>query len=119
MTYDGTQSNVFVDGGLVASRTYSQALETFASSFFLGSTPDNANFLIGAVDEVRVWSVARSQAQIQENMSLRLAGSEADLAGYWRLDDESPTLADSSPQGNAGVVEGNPPWGAGVSLKCP
>jgi hypothetical protein len=118
-TYDGAQSNLFVNGSLVGTRVYSDGLQTGASSFFLGSTPYNENFLTGVVDEVRIWSVARSQLEIQQSMSLQLAGSEASLAAYWRLDDEAPALVDSSPQGNDGIVEGNAVWVDGVSLTCP
>jgi hypothetical protein len=118
-TYDGAQSNMFVDGSLVGSRVYSEPLQTGASSFFLGSSLDDFTFLTGVVDEVRVWSVARSQLEIQQSMSLQLAGSEAGLVAYWRLDDEAPALVDSSLQGNDGVVEGNAVWVDGVTLTCP
>jgi hypothetical protein len=114
VTYDGTQSNVFINGGLAVSRTYPEPLATVGSSFFLGCTPDNSGFFKGAFDELRVWSVARSQAEIQQSMSRQLAGT-----GYWRLDDEAPTLVDSSPQGNDGIVDGNAVWVDGVSLTCP
>ena len=47
----------------------------------------------GSIDEVRVWAVARTQAQIQATMSTELAGTETGLRGYWKLNN---SLADSS-----------------------
>ena len=48
----------------------------------------------GNLDEVRVWSVARSASQIQANMYQRLTGAEANLEGYWKFD--AGTAADST-----------------------
>lgn len=45
----------------------------------------------GAMDEVRIWNVARTQAEIQAAMNVELSGSESGLAEYFRLN-----------QGNAG-----------------
>lgn len=52
----------------------------------------------GSVDEVRLWNVARSEAEISQNMHKRLNGDEPGLVGYWRFDDgQGVTAADSSP----------------------
>ncbi len=42
-------------------------------------------FLDGDVDEVRIWNVVRTQAEIAQNMYTHLSGNEAGLVGYWRL----------------------------------
>ncbi len=43
--------------------------------------------LNGAIDEVRLWSTARSRQQIQSHMHTRLRGDEPGLAAYWRMDE--------------------------------
>jgi hypothetical protein len=54
--------------------------------------------LAGALDDVRVWNVARSAAQIQAASNSELVGSEGGLVGYWKLNEAGgTTLADSSP----------------------
>ncbi|MBI2236025.1 MAG: tandem-95 repeat protein [Magnetospirillum sp.] len=45
----------------------------------------------GEIADVRLWTTARSQADIQTFMSERLSGIEPNLAGYWRLDDGTAT----------------------------
>lgn len=47
----------------------------------------------GLIDEVRVWNVARTGAQLLGAMNLRLVGSEAGLAGYWRFDEGTGDVA--------------------------
>jgi hypothetical protein len=57
----------------------------------------------GLVDEVRVWNVARTAAQLASGMGARLSGSENGLAGYWRFDEGQGDVAhDASPFGNHG-----------------
>ncbi|MGA2248832.1 MAG: LamG domain-containing protein [Verrucomicrobiota bacterium] len=41
----------------------------------------------GCMDEIRIWTTARSAQDIYGNMSCRLTGTEAGLAGYWNFDD--------------------------------
>jgi hypothetical protein len=50
--------------------------------------------LTGLMDEVRIWSTARSTAEIQANMYQHLSGTEANLAGYWNFD--AGTAADAT-----------------------
>src|SRR5262249_51690616 len=62
-----------------------------------GNTPDGRYF-IGLMDEVRIWSVARSQAEIAATMFERLAGNEPGLVAYYRFDEPGAAQAvDSSP----------------------
>ena len=43
-------------------------------------------FFNGLVSELRVWSTARTQAEILANMNNNLTGSESGLVGLWRGD---------------------------------
>ena len=75
------------------------------SDNYLGksSWQDNAYFR-GQLDEVRVWSVARSGAQIRAGMEQRLSGNESGLAGLWNFDEDD--ARDVSPLGHAGQLVG-------------
>ena len=43
----------------------------------------NGRFFNGAMDEVRIWNVARTQSEIQSNMNSELAGTETGLVAYY------------------------------------
>ena len=64
---------------------------------------DNAYFR-GQLDEVRVWSVARTQEQINTAMGGPLRGDEEGLVGLWNFD--AGDAADASPQGHDGRLVG-------------
>ena len=63
----------------------------------------------GALDEVQLWSVARSAAEIQADMNRALAGNEPGLAAYYRMSDGvGLTLSDDSGNGWDGALyDGN------------
>jgi hypothetical protein len=43
---------------------------------------DSTSFFRGAIDDVRLWNVARTQAELVTHMNARLDGSESSLLGY-------------------------------------
>ena len=42
---------------------------------------------IGQIDEVRIWNVARTEAEISTDMNKQLNGDEPGLVGYWKFDE--------------------------------
>jgi hypothetical protein len=75
----------------------------------------------GAIDEVRIWTVARSKAQIQacmgQELSFTVMGNcyvdPSILKGYWRFNEgEGSASADISGGGGSGGIEAPPltPW---------
>ena len=58
------------------------------------------------MDEVRVWKVARTEAQIRDNWFKQLAGNEPDLVGLWNFDDPSDPGRDSTRAGHHGKLAG-------------
>jgi signal transduction histidine kinase/CheY-like chemotaxis protein/ligand-binding sensor domain-containing protein len=50
------------------------------------SEEPNVTDLNGQIDEFRIWSVARSQAEIVASMNERLSGKEQNLFGLWNFD---------------------------------
>ena len=52
---------------------------------------------VGLVDDVRVWGVARTTAQIGQSNTFTLAGTENGLVAYFRMDDSEWSIPSSSP----------------------
>jgi hypothetical protein len=65
------------------------ALKTAQSVLYIGCNPTNSNCFNGEFAEFRVWNVARSATDILADYKKPLAGNEAGLVGYWKLDDAS------------------------------
>ena len=69
-------------------------------SLKIGARGNDANTrLAGFMDEVKVWSIERTQAQIQADMNKSLAGSETGLQAYYRFEEPiaSNTVHDITP----------------------
>jgi len=49
---------------------------------YLGLSTNQTQALHGQIDEVRVWSMARTEKQIRETMFQTLSGNEPNLVGY-------------------------------------
>jgi len=61
----------------------------------------------GSMDEVRIWSTARSGAQIAANYNKIIDGSTANLVACWRMDEGSGTsLGDETTNSYTGTLNG-------------
>jgi hypothetical protein len=86
-----------------------------------GATTTNGwNFIAAKLDELRIWNVSRSQAEIQNNMNSSLGGSEAGLVAYYKMEDGtgSSVMSDATSYGNDGNLINMDPandWVAGYS----
>lgn len=58
----------------------------------------SSNFFDGRIDDVRVWNIARSQAEIAANMNKELLGNETGLVAYWKFNGSS--LEDATANNN-------------------
>ncbi|MDB5230104.1 MAG: hypothetical protein JWN76_909, partial [Chitinophagaceae bacterium] len=90
VTHDGTTTKVYVDGSQIASvaRNYN----TNGTGFQIGfsdRTTSKGFYYTGNMDEVRVWSVARTQAEIQAAMNSALNGNETGLVAYYNFNQGS------------------------------
>jgi hypothetical protein len=81
-----------------------------ADDIIIGANLDDVEHFTGLIDEIRIWRVVRSEAEIAATMNTRLTGDEPNLVGYWRFDDgDGEIAADSSPSGNHGLLgDGDP-----------
>ena len=80
--YTGGIGYFYKNGVLLASRTMNAPAAWNGITTFLSST----DYINGKLDELRIWNVGRTQAQIQSNMNLPLAGNETGLVAYYNFD---------------------------------
>lgn len=95
MTFDGRQLRLFVNG--VSVLTIPEGSGAPSNLGDIGSV----EFGGGIVDEVRIWNVARTQAEVQQGMLSAFSGSEPGLQAYWNFDKlNGREIADLSPNKN-------------------
>ncbi|MEM1367584.1 MAG: LamG-like jellyroll fold domain-containing protein [Cyanobacteria bacterium P01_H01_bin.15] len=98
-------ARVYVDGVL-------QQNEIVADSSVRVDTAEGVDVVIGSflgeIDEVRIWSEARSLDKINENRSNRLVGDEDHLELYYTFDETTAsTVTDASINKRNGSLQGN------------
>jgi hypothetical protein len=114
VTYDAatTTMKLYKNGVVVSTNVSTPAYVGQAG--FIGSHEGTASFFKGNIDEVRIWNVARSAAQISVNINCPLIGNETGLLAYYRFDQGFPagsnaivtTLTDATTNNNNGTLSG-------------
>lgn len=64
------------------------------------------DFFPGYLDEFRLWTDVRTQAEVREYMKKRVVGTEAGLYGAWHLDDGGGTAIADAVGSNNGTLSG-------------
>ncbi len=68
-------------------------------------------YLLGAVDEVRIWEVAREADDILATMAVEITGQQQGLKGYWQLNEGTGvSAADMASGSNSGQLKMGPEW---------
>ena len=91
VVYDASEGSAdfYVDG--VPQGSTVTGLDTLIHSgtadLLIGASNSNSpsDFFDGKIDEVRMWDDIRTEAEIDDNKALQLVGDEANLVGYWQL----------------------------------
>ncbi|MEN6301175.1 MAG: LamG-like jellyroll fold domain-containing protein, partial [Armatimonadia bacterium] len=76
-TYDGTALRLFVNGVQVASQPRSGSMATSNQPLQIGGDSIFGQFFAGTIDEVRVYNIALTQAQIQADMNAPVSSGTA------------------------------------------
>ena len=108
VSYDGSAWALYLDGVLDGSDDTGGAtprhdsIQHMAVATAMNSTGTAAGRFRGAIDEARVWSRARSQAEIQGTINQAVA-SGVDLVARWGFDEGSGSTATDA----VGTVDGS------------
>ncbi len=78
----------YLDGELVEQRNSSNSpIPSHNSNLLLGKyVASNYENTTGNMDEIRIWSISRSQEEIQSTMNTQLSGDEDGLTAYWPIE---------------------------------
>jgi len=96
-TFDGTNYILYMNGEVVDNNTVTAGDTPAATPVrYLGTD------FIGKIDEVRMWSVARTQAEIQANMNKTLADNLTGMVAYYPMavSDNYSMIIDNSSRAN-------------------
>lgn len=118
VVYTANRPTLYVNGQL--ARTGLQSTKTVSPSIYYGGYRDGTldgayGAFQGSVGELRIWSVARSQAQLQANMRATLAGNEAGLVGLWQFNEGAGTTVRDETGGGRTLTVSKGPNGTGAT----
>ncbi|MCX6270714.1 MAG: right-handed parallel beta-helix repeat-containing protein [Bacteroidetes bacterium] len=103
--YNGSKILLYVNGQLVAQQSYSASIGASTRSLRIGSGPGTPPaYFNSKIEELRIWSVARTESEIRKNMYLPLTGAEPGLVSYWQFNDNSGTTLTDIAGGNNGTL---------------
>ena len=119
LTCDGSQYKMYINGAFAGVKDIPAGPTTFQMFEWFTRGDESSSFWGSCkilMAEARVWSVCRTEAQIQNNMATVSAKSKG-LEAYWRMNDGTGnTFADCTGKGHTLTSEYNytPKWVEGV-----
>ncbi|MDP5170861.1 MAG: LamG domain-containing protein [Bacteroidia bacterium] len=120
---NGSSITLYVDGVLDNTGTVGgspSVNQTDIGVLYNGGTREPDSYFTGDLEEIRVWSDVRTQAEIQAYMHKELTGSEGNLLAYYQMSDGSGTsLTDNSTNSYTGTIANAPIWKTSGALAGP
>ncbi|MCE3278620.1 MAG: Protein of unknown function precursor [Bacteroidetes bacterium] len=113
-TWDGSEIKIYVNGTLMGTTTGVTGLSfsNTTNSVKIGYNSINENFM-GAIDELRIWTVARSMSEIQSAMNCTVDQESAGLLAYYTFNNgtangtnSTSTITDVTGHGYNGAMTG-------------
>ncbi len=86
VVFNGTRRFHYVNGVLSGDFPEAAPLTTSASELRIGSDVAWQFTPAGGIDEVRLWNVARTQAQLRANINLPITAPQAGLVALWNFE---------------------------------
>ncbi|MGK7880322.1 MAG: LamG-like jellyroll fold domain-containing protein, partial [Crocosphaera sp.] len=114
ITYDGSKFSLYMNGELDNSLSVVAIPYQNTEPVKIGIHPKWQPFN-GELDEVRIWNIARTAEEIQNDYAQELTGTETGLVGYWQFNEGTgTTVTDLSSNNNNGNILGDATFASGV-----
>jgi hypothetical protein len=114
VTYDGAVRRHYINGLLVGSHAETGPLTTDTDPVRIGSDVSWQYSPAGDIDEVSLWSVARTQAQIQQDAATPITGPVQGLIAVWSFSgnaNDAVAVYNGTPNGTLTFSAPAPPAG--------
>ncbi len=111
LTYDAatTTMRLYRDGNLVNSNM--SVSSNYANEpIYIGSHNAGSSLFKGSIDEVRIWNLARTQAQIKENLYKGPVATASGLVSYYKFNEGAGSTATNFTGGLNGNLQNSPSW---------
>jgi len=117
--YDGEDKRIYIDGkesNFDLNPHGGKALGSGETRYgFIGDGSKTSSFngkrykdyFNGSIDEVRIWHKAKTFEEINQQLCLKLEGSETNLQSYYSFDESSSTVVLDKTCGGAGKLNGD------------
>lgn len=96
VTYDSNLIRLYINGEKNAVASAPGAISVVNQSVVIGANNPMAQdpkYFAGKIDEIRIWSVARSFMEVMTNYQNKLTGNEPGLEAYYALDEAYTMVA--------------------------
>ena len=107
VTFDGKELKMFINGEMDGSKLYFSHPNSSNLPLVIGrSSGVFKNYFKGNIDNVRIWSIARTPEEIKTSFSKNITANEPGLVGNWNMQEGcSYFTCDQSGIGNTGYIE--------------
>ena len=105
VTYNGNNITAYLNGEAVGNIEATGSIFN-ENTIYIGNYLTQEGFS-GNLDEIKIWSTALSQEQINANINFELSGNESNLVGYWNFNEgQGDILYDLTGNGYDGTIFG-------------
>jgi hypothetical protein len=106
ITHDGDTLTIFVNGVQVGQTNGVPIPSPSNAPIRIGArATDQARFFNGAIDEVRIWTIALTPQEIAAQMNTELTGTEPSLVAYYKFNEGAgQTANDGTPNAHNGQL---------------
>jgi hypothetical protein len=103
--YDGNSIRVVINGETIGNKEIGKVLNLSSDPLYFNHfvSLENGNYFTGDMDEIRIWSIGRSDFDIRDNM-YREIGPVPGLVGAWHFNEGTGYVAKDSAGGNDGIL---------------